>query len=112
MREKHHPLNVARRLWKKMPELLQALESAPDALRQRMMAAAEPRPAESAYASDAHRREQRGPDPAPALVAPALVLLAGVVALSAVRIPAALGWLGVVSGFLWLMVRLLRARNS
>ena len=39
MREKHHLLNVAKRMWKKMPELLQAIEAAPDAVRQHMAAA-------------------------------------------------------------------------
>jgi hypothetical protein len=37
-------------------------------------------------------------------IAPALVLLAGVVALTAERIPAALGWIIVIAGAAWLLV--------
>jgi len=104
MREKHHPLNVARRMWKHMPELLQALEAAPVALRRRVMDAAEPLPSAAAYASDAHRTsERRERSGTPALIAPALVLLAGIVALSAARIPAVLGWIISAAGAIWLL---------
>ena len=110
MREKHHPLNVARRLWKQMPELLQALEASPVALRRRVMEAAEARPSSAVFASDAHRTERtESPrNSGPALIAPSLVLLAGVVALSAARIPAALGWIIALAGALWLVRNLLR----
>ena len=110
MREKHHPLNVARRLWKQMPELLQALEASPVALRRRVMEAAEARPSSAVFASDAHRTERtESPrNSGPALIAPSLVLLAGVVALSAARIPAALGWIIALTGAVWLVRNLLR----
>jgi len=110
MREKHHPLNVARRLWKQMPELLQALEASPVALRRRVMEAAEARPSAAAFASDAHRSEQAAStrNSGATLIAPSLVLLAGVVALSGPRIPAALGWITALAGAAWLVRNLLR----
>jgi ubiquinone biosynthesis protein len=109
MREKHHPVNVARRMWKHMPELLQAMEAAPVALRRRVMDAAEPAPSASAHASDAHRTVNPANRNAnPALIAPALVLLAGVVALSAARIPAPLGWITAAAGALWLVRNAIR----
>jgi ubiquinone biosynthesis protein len=112
MREKHHPVNVARRMWKKMPELLQAIEAAPEAVRQHMVAAAQPKPSQAAFASDAHRREveiaARG---AGRHIAPALVLLTGVMALGVERIPAVLGWVIAVAGGTWLLDSVLRARR-
>ncbi|HYP78730.1 MAG TPA: ubiquinone biosynthesis regulatory protein kinase UbiB [Steroidobacteraceae bacterium] len=110
MREKHHPLNVARRLWKQMPELLQALEASPVALRRRVTEAAEARPSAAAFASDAHRTEQATStrNAGATLIAPSLVLLAGVVALSGPRIPAALGWITALAGAAWLVRNLLR----
>jgi ubiquinone biosynthesis protein len=109
MREKHHPLNVAKRMWKKMPELLQAIEAAPDAVRQHMVAAAQPKPSQSAYASDAHRRADEAlRSGASRNIAPALVLLAGVVALGVERIPAAPGWATVAIGAVWLTASALR----
>jgi ubiquinone biosynthesis protein len=113
MREKHHPANVARRLWKQMPELLTALENAPLALRQTVVSAAQVRPSTSSFAADAHRPDvvavvaparPRGGNP----VAAALVLLGGVVWLSARTEPAWVGWsLGVI-GSVWLMRELWR----
>ncbi len=44
MREKHHPMNVAQRLWKQMPELLASLEAAPTALHRELKARAAPQP--------------------------------------------------------------------
>jgi len=109
MREKHHPLNVAKRLWKQMPELLQALEASPVALRRRVLEAAEPRRSAATFASDAHRSTQvESRSPGPALIAPALVLLAGVVALSTARIPAALGWFVAIAGTIWLVRNVIR----
>ena len=109
MREKHHPINVAKRMWKKMPELLQAIEAAPEAVRQHMVAAAQPKPSQGAFASDAHKRAAAGSaDGAARHIAPALVLLTGVVALGIARIPAVLGWVIVVTGATWLASGLLR----
>lgn len=107
MREKRHPLNVARRLWKQMPELLQALEAAPVALRQSLVArASAPLP-------------QTVPPPAPAppqttsggRVAAAIVLLAGVIALNGHVIPQWLGWVLSVAGGVCLVLSMLRGRR-
>jgi ubiquinone biosynthesis protein len=113
MREKHHPFNVAKRMWKKMPELLQAIEAAPEAVRQHMVAAAQPKPSQAAFASDAHKRAaERNAGNAARHIAPALVLLTGVVALGIARIPAVLGWVIVVAGATWLASSLLRGLRS
>jgi ubiquinone biosynthesis protein len=111
MREKHHPLNVAKRMWKKMPELLQALEAAPNAVRLNLVAAAQPKPSQAAFASDAHRLQMRAAGGPARQVAPALVLLAGVVALGVERIPAVLGWGIAMTGAAWLIVSVARARS-
>jgi ubiquinone biosynthesis protein len=110
MREKHHPVNVAKRLWKKMPELLQALEFSPTALRMEVMARARPRHSDAEFAATplqtpAARSPLR-------LIAPALVLLAGMIALSAPRVPAALGWTVAITGASWLLWCALRGRGS
>lgn len=107
MREKRHPLNVARRLWKQMPELLRALEAAPVALRQSLVArASAPLP-------------QTVPPPAPpppktssgGRVAAAIVLLAGVIALNGHVIPQWLGWVLSVAGGVCLVLSMLRDRQ-
>jgi ubiquinone biosynthesis protein len=107
MREKHHPLNVAKRLWKQMPELLTALENGPLALRQSIVTAARPRPSGSVFAADAHRQpEPVVPPPRTRTgnpVAAALVLLGGVIWLSTHNDPAWIGWgLGGI-GSIWLL---------
>ncbi|MEO6080192.1 MAG: ubiquinone biosynthesis regulatory protein kinase UbiB [Steroidobacteraceae bacterium] len=111
MREKRHPVNVAKRLWAQLPELLRAMEAAPVALRQQMVAAAEPKPSQVAFASDAHRLRGLRAGRNDRLLAPSLVLLAGMVALSAPRVPSALGWIVAIGGGLWLVLCLLRDRN-
>jgi ubiquinone biosynthesis protein len=112
MREKHHPLNVARRLWKQMPELLEALEAAPVALRQKAVAAAAPKPVQTEFASDAHRTRLRPRERALLCMAPALVLLAGVIALGVARIPAAGGWIVAGIGALWLVREVARTGDT
>jgi ubiquinone biosynthesis protein len=113
MREKHHPVNVAKRLWKQMPELLEALEASPVALRQQVVAAAQPKPVDAAYASDAHRlQKRRAPGGNERLIAPALVLLAGMVALAAPRVPVALGWIVAIAGMVWLGICALIGRRG
>jgi len=102
MREKHHPVNVMKRLWKQMPELLQALEAAPVAVRQHLVSAAQPRPSTSTYASDAHRLRRARTRGAMRCIAPALVLLTGIIALSTLAIPAFLGWVITTVGAVWL----------
>jgi ubiquinone biosynthesis protein len=111
MREKHHPLNVAKRMWKKMPELLEALEAAPDAVRLNLVAAAQPKPSQATFASDAHRQQMHAAGGQARQVAPALVLLAGVVALGVERIPAVLGWAIAIAGAAWLIVSVAGARG-
>jgi ubiquinone biosynthesis protein len=110
MREKHHPANVARRLWKQMPELLTALENSPLAVRRTVVEAARPRPSLSAYAADAHRQQEelrgaRRRAGAGSQVAAALVLLSGVIWLAARTEPKWIGWVLAVGGALWLVRR-------
>jgi ubiquinone biosynthesis protein len=112
MRDKHHPFNVAKRMWKQMPELLQALEAAPVAVRQHLVRAAQARAAPSAVASelqlatrsDARRRDR--------FLAPALVLLAGIVALSAERLPLGIGWTISATAVLWMAAATIRGWRS
>ena len=104
MREKHHPFNVAKRMWKQMPELLQALESAPVALRRDLAARASPAPVDA-------------PAPLPSgkgsrdRVAAAIVLLAGIIALTAEPVPLWLGWVIAATGALWLLFASSRDRR-
>jgi ubiquinone biosynthesis protein len=114
LREKHHPANVARRLWKQMPELLTALEAAPVALRQHMVAAAQPKPPAVVFAADSHRSAARGGEHLPLrdnAIAAALVVLAGVIGLSAERVPAAMAWIAVAVGTACLLAQALRRRG-
>jgi ubiquinone biosynthesis protein len=108
MREKHHPANVARRLWKQMPELLDALEASPVALRQKVVAAARPRPSWSPFAADAHRSRVVGDlttehKPRDRSVAAALVLLSGAIWIAAGGNPLWAGWTLATIGALWLV---------
>jgi ubiquinone biosynthesis protein len=101
MREKRHPLKVARRLWKQMPELLRALEAAPVALRHAMVA----------------RSTQPPPQPPPPRtrtgerITSAIVLLAGMVALGAEPVPIWLGWVISIVGAVCLLASLSRGRR-
>jgi ubiquinone biosynthesis protein len=99
MREKRHPLNVARRMWKQMPELLRALEAAPVALRQAMVARSTPpvSPPPSPR------------DPIGTRIISALILLAGMVALDADPVPTWLGWVISVVGGICLVSSYLRS---
>jgi ubiquinone biosynthesis protein len=101
MREKRHPLGVARRMWKQMPELLRALEAAPLALRQSMLARSNPPP----------------PAPLPVRntnggrITAAIVLLAGVIALNGSTVPHWLGWGISLAGGVCLVMSALRGRH-
>jgi ubiquinone biosynthesis protein len=99
MREKRHPLGVARRMWKQMPELLRALEAAPVALRQSLVARSNPVP--------------RVPPPAPntsgGRITAAIVLLAGVIALNGSAVPHWLGWVISIAGGICLVSSYLRS---
>jgi hypothetical protein len=78
-----------------------------------MVAAAQPRPSQAAFASDAHRRAVESATAGAGAwhIAPALVLLAGVLALGVARIPAVMGWAIVVAGAAWLLDSVLRGRH-
>jgi ubiquinone biosynthesis protein len=114
LREKHHPFNVAKRLWKQLPELLAAAEAAPAALRQLLVQAAEPRPSAAPFASDAERTQAASPPRRAAragnTVAAALVMLAGTLALGVQRVPAPLAWIIAGAGLLWLLREASRPR--
>jgi ubiquinone biosynthesis protein len=108
LREKRHPVNVAKRLWRQLPDVLAALEVSPQALRQAMLRAAEPRPSNSTHAADAHRLGEQPPLPRTRsghgnTIAAALVLLAGTLALGMARIPAPIGWALAGVGTVWLL---------
>jgi ubiquinone biosynthesis protein len=105
MRERHHPFNVARRLWKQLPELLAAAEASPTAIRQLIERAARPQPSASPFASDQHRTSEASPRRAGGAnpVAAALVLLAGMVSLSVGRVPSPVGWAIAAVGAAWLI---------
>jgi ubiquinone biosynthesis protein len=110
LREKHHPFNVAKRLWKQMPELLAAIDASPTALRQIIERVARPQPSAAPYASDQHRTREAPPSRSDGAnpVAAALVLLAGMVSLSIGRIPAPVGWSIAAIGALWLILAVTR----
>ncbi len=117
LEEKRNPLNVAKRMWAQLPELLVALEAAPMALRNQIVAAAEPKPSTATFASDAHRvaavsvvATQSGRHGN--TTAAALLLLAGVIALGVERIPTALGWTLASLGAAWLLAAALTSRRS
>jgi ubiquinone biosynthesis protein len=111
MREKHHPLNVAKRLWKRMPELLEALEAGPTAVRQHLVAAAQPKPSEATFANGPRQAQRHQARSSMRLITPALVLLAGAVALSAERVPAVLAWTVAIAGAAWLLMCAVRDRD-
>jgi ubiquinone biosynthesis protein len=101
MREKRHPIHVARRMWKQMPELLRALEAAPVALRQSLVARSNPAPAPPP--PPRNRTGER--------ITAAIVLLTGMVALDADPVPIWLGWVISIAGGVWLLSSDLRGRR-
>ena len=99
MREKRHPANVAKRLWKQMPELLQALEAAPVALRRSIVLRATPPPPLVGLVPVPPTDAGRGAR----LVAGSVLILAGMTALAASPVPVWLGWgIGFVGALLLL----------
>ena len=106
MREKRHPLHVARRMWERMPELLRALEAAPTALRQGLVARARV-PAPVAPSFDRQKRNRVG-----GRIAASIVLLAGMVALDADPVPHWVGWTISLVGAVCLVFSLKRPRGS
>jgi ubiquinone biosynthesis protein len=111
MRDKHHPLKVAKRMWAQLPELLRALEAAPTALRMELVARAQPKPLANdpravvaAAAPDNRARGAVGN-----LIAGAILVLAATIWIAAVVDPAWVGWaLGAVG--IGLMLRRPRIR--
>ena len=118
-RETRHPLAVARRMWKRLPELLDVVENLPTALRYAVQQASRPNASPDARAAAegaAHREDPAAPAPAAnassrsGQVAAALVLLAGIVALGVNRIPEVLGWFITAAGASLLLTDALRRR--
>jgi ubiquinone biosynthesis protein len=113
-RETRHPLAVARRMLKRMPELLDVVENLPTALRYAVQQASRPNASPDARAAaDAAQGDAPAPPVARAMgrggqIAGAIVLLAGVVALGVQRVPETLGWLITAAGAAWLLAEAMR----
>jgi ubiquinone biosynthesis protein len=105
MKERQHPRAVAKRLLRRLPELVDTLEALPTALR--YLVQAHSRPTDSPDAREAAAAPAPAPRSDAPLVAAAIVLLAGVVALGLVPDPAWLGGLLCVTGGAWLAAALL-----
>ena len=105
MREQHHPLNVAKRLWKQLPDWLTIAENLPTALRYAVEAHSKPQCSPDARAQSNLHSDVVPPatDRGAKLVAASVTLLAGVIGIG-LQLPWALGWLMAVAGGLWLLV--------
>ncbi len=109
MRDKHHPVKVAKRMWAQLPELLRAMESAPTALRMELVARAQPRPlandprevrASAAAESAAGTRRATGNR-----ISGAILVLAATIWHAAVIDPAWIGWAVGVAGIALMLRR-------
>jgi ubiquinone biosynthesis protein len=109
MREQHHPLNVAKRLWKQLPDWLTIAENLPTALRYVVEAHSKPQSSPDARAQSSLHSDVVPPatDRGAKLVAASVTLLAGVIGIG-LQLPWALGWLMAVAGGLWLLVGVVR----
>ena len=109
MREQHHPLNVAKRLWKQLPDWLTIAENLPTALRYAVEAHSKPQSSPDARAQSSLHSDVVPPatDKGAKLVAASVTLLAGVIGIG-LQLPWALGWLMAVAGGLWLLVGVVR----
>ena len=109
MREQHHPLNVAKRLWKQLPDWLTIAENLPTALRYAVEAHSKPQCSPDARAQSNLHSDVVPPatDRGAKLVAASVTLLAGVIGIG-LQLPWALGWLMAVAGGLWLLVGVVR----
>jgi ubiquinone biosynthesis protein len=109
MREQHHPMNVAKRLWKQLPDWLAIAESLPTALRYVVEAHSKPQNSPDARAQSSLHSDVVPPatDRGAKLVAASVTLLAGVIGIG-LQLPWALGWLMAAAGGVWLLVGLLR----
>jgi ubiquinone biosynthesis protein len=109
MREQHHPLNVAKRLWKQLPDWLAIAENLPTALRYAVEAHSKPQSSPDARAQSSLHSDVVPPatDKGAKLVAASVTLLAGVIGIG-LQLPWALGWLMAIAGGLWLLVGVVR----
>jgi ubiquinone biosynthesis protein len=110
-RDTRHPVAVAKRLWKRMPELLEVVEQLPTALRYAAQQASEPNASPDARAAAqvaAHRQAPSGTQRRDGRVAAALVLLSGILAWGSPGIPPAVGLCLSVIGTAWLIREVLR----
>ena len=109
MREQHHPLNVAKRLWKQLPDWLTIAENLPTALRYVAEAHSKPQSSPDARAQSSLHSDVVPPatDKGAKLVAASVTLLAGVIGIG-LQLPWALGWLMAIAGGLWLLVGVVR----
>ena len=109
MREQHHPFNVAKRLWKQLPDWLGVIENLPTALRYAVEAHSKPQCSPDARAQSNLHSDVVPPatDRGAKLVAASVTLLAGVIGIG-LQLPWALGWLMAVAGGLWLLVGVVR----
>ncbi len=108
MRDKHNPLHVAKRLWAQLPELLQALEAAPTALRMELVARAQPKPPDGPHAAavvavaaaTAEARRRNGTN----RIAGAILVLAATIWIATRAEPVWVGWLIGVGAVALLLV--------
>jgi len=109
MREQHHPMNVAKRLWKQLPDWLAIAESLPTALRYVVEAHSKPQNSPDARAQSSLHSDVVPPatDRGAKLVAASVTLLAGVIGIG-LQLPWGLGWLMAAAGGVWLLVGVVR----
>ena len=108
MRERHHPKNVALRLWKQLPELLEVVEGLPTALKYAVQQRSQPKASPDARAA---ALQPAAPAETGGRIAASVVLLAGFVALAVERVPEWVGWTIVLAGASWLLAEALRRRR-
>ena len=100
MREQRHPVAVAKRLWKQMPDVLGALEGLPTALRYAVESRSKPQ-----FSPDARQQAiepARARRDGAALVSASVTLLAGIIGIG-LDLPLALGWILGIGGAVWLL---------
>jgi len=107
MREQRHPVAVAKRLWKHMPDVLGALEGLPSALRYAVESRSKPQ-----FSPDARQQAVeplRAKRDGAALVAASVTLLAGIIGVG-LELPLATGWILGISGAVWLLREAIKPR--
>ncbi|MFM1886161.1 MAG: hypothetical protein RL026_1318 [Pseudomonadota bacterium] len=106
MKARQHPRAIAKRLLTRLPEFVDTLEALPTALRYAVQAHS--RPTDSPDAREAAAPPPQAPRSGAPLIAAALVLVAGVMALGIERVPPAAGWILAFAGAAWLCLEVLR----